>query len=211
VSGLDGHADLAALRKRMRNARRALTAQAQARASALLLQHIRQRAWFRTALNLGFYVADDGEADPAAVLSHATRRGRACFLPVLPAFAANSMRFANYDSSTPLVRRRFGIVAPRAAGLTGWRLDVVFLPLVAFDRYGRRLGRGGGFYDRAFAARPGRPRPLLVGLAHELQEVPQLPRRDHDVHLDIIVTPNEVIEVQPPAGSILAADSPRRS
>jgi 5-formyltetrahydrofolate cyclo-ligase len=59
------------------------------------------------------------------------------------------------------------------------------MPLVGWDRQGGRLGMGGGFYDRALAGIKG---PLLVGLAHAVQEVPQVPIDDWDVPLDFVVT-----------------------
>lgn len=187
---------LQALRRRLRNARRVLSITDQHRARQELLYRVRTLPWFESATRLGFYVASDGEINPAALLAESLLNSRSCFLPVLPPCAENTMRFAPYDGRTALIPRRYGIFAPSAPGLAGWRLDVVFVPLVAFDRAGRRLGRGGGYYDRALAPRPGRPRPLIVGLAHPLQEVPALLQRDHDVRLNFIITPNEVIEVQ---------------
>ena len=64
------------------------------------------------------------------------------------------------------------------------------LPLVGFDRRGRRLGMGGGFYDRTFAFSRIRPRlaPKLIGLAHDLQRVQQLPVEPWDVPLHGVVT-----------------------
>ena len=180
-------------RRRLRGARREVGAIEQRRARQELLYRVRALPWFENARQLGFYVASDGEIDPSALVAEALRRDRTCYLPVLPPFSANALRFAPYTGVAPLIERRFGIRAPRAPGLAGWRMDVVFTPLVGFDRAGRRLGRGGGYYDRAFEARPGRPRPLLVGLAHAFQEVTELPHRAHDVHLDIIVTPDETI------------------
>ena len=187
---------LAALRRHLRGARRALSAAEQRRAQQELLYRVRALPWFSNARRLGFYVASEGEIDPADLVAEALRNDRACYLPVLPPGKDRSMRFARYDGVVALLPRRYGIYAPRGPGIAGWRLAVVIAPLVAFDRAGRRLGRGGGYYDRAFAPRPGRPRPLLVGVAHAFQEVAELPDRAHDVRLDLIVTPNEIIEVQ---------------
>ena len=187
---------LHALRRHLRGMRAELLATQQRRARLELLYRVRALPWFKNAHRIGFYVASDGEINPAALVADALRDERACFLPVLPPCAIRTLRFAPYNAATALIARRYGISAPSTPGHAGWRMDVVFAPLVAFDRAGRRLGRGGGYYDRAFASRPGRPRPLLVGLAHAFQEVAELPHRDHDVRLDIVVTPDEVIQVQ---------------
>ena len=74
------------------------------------------------------------------------------------------------------------------------RLDLVFMPLVAFDKNSNRLGMGGGFYDRCFAFRNTtqqdniRTRPLLIGCAHALQEMSSLKPEKWDVPLDGILT-----------------------
>ncbi|MFN6934263.1 MAG: 5-formyltetrahydrofolate cyclo-ligase, partial [Tsuneonella sp.] len=70
------------------------------------------------------------------------------------------------------------------------RPDVLFIPLVAFSPDGRRLGQGGGHYDRWLAAHPD---TLAIGLAWDVQEVADLPLETHDRRLDAVVTPTRVI------------------
>ena len=82
--------------------------------------------------------------------------------------------------------------------LRPWQLDLMLLPLVAFDGNGNRLGMGGGFYDRSLAYRQSRTRslkPKLIGLAHELQHEQQLAANSWDIPLDIIATEERVIQV----------------
>ena len=69
--------------------------------------------------------------------------------------------------------------------------ELIIAPLVAFDRSLRRLGQGGGHYDRVFTKYPGIPR---VGLAWSIQEVDEIPAEPHDVPLHMIVTECEIIE-----------------
>jgi 5-formyltetrahydrofolate cyclo-ligase len=68
------------------------------------------------------------------------------------------------------------------------RLDLVVLPLVAFDDEGRRLGMGGGYYDRWLARPRAARRPLRVGFGFALQEARVVPATAHDVRLDAVVT-----------------------
>ena len=71
------------------------------------------------------------------------------------------------------------------------RPDWLLVPLVAFDRAGRRLGYGGGYYDRTLAALPG---AVAVGCAHSVQEMPVVPAGPDDVRLPWVATENGVIE-----------------
>jgi 5-formyltetrahydrofolate cyclo-ligase len=94
--------------------------------------------------------------------------------------------------------RCLGISEPQALHTIGARwLNVVFVPLVAFDAHGMRLGMGGGFYDRAFSFRRWRHAwrgPRLVGIAYSFQELPEILPAAHDVRLDFIVTEKGLIK-----------------
>ena len=100
------------------------------------------------------------------------------------------MRFVPLQG--PLQNNRLGIAEPRPTEVLAARwLDVVFLPLVGFDRRGVRLGAGGGFYDRAFAFRQLRTvwhAPRLIGLAYAFQEIVSIGAAAHDVLMDAVVT-----------------------
>ena len=88
----------------------------------------------------------------------------------------------------------FGIGEP-AAG-EAWPIediDLIVVPAVAYDRRGRRLGRGGGFYDR-FLARGGL-RARTCGLAFAQQIVQELPAESHDYPVEIVVTDREVLRI----------------
>ncbi len=88
----------------------------------------------------------------------------------------------------------FGIPEPVAAQTVPLgRHDVVLAPLVAFDETGRRLGQGGGYYDRAIT-KTGAARPVLVGVAHAFQRVDELPDERWDVPLDAVVTDAGILE-----------------
>jgi 5-formyltetrahydrofolate cyclo-ligase len=103
------------------------------------------------------------------------------------------MEFRRYLPGTRTHVDRHGLVAPEGHGarIAPRRLDVVFVPLVAIDPSGTRLGMGGGFYDRLFAFRHRRNtwrKPRLVGVAYDLQRVPHITRKPWDVPLDYVIT-----------------------
>jgi 5-formyltetrahydrofolate cyclo-ligase len=68
--------------------------------------------------------------------------------------------------------------------------DLIFCPLVGFDRGGGRIGQGGGHYDRYFAAHPG---ALRIGIGWSVQEIDATPRESTDIALDAILTEQEFI------------------
>jgi 5-formyltetrahydrofolate cyclo-ligase len=191
------------LRRVMRARRRALDARALRAASEGLAASLARGLRGPWPRRIAAYLARDGEIDPAPFARRLARRGRALFLPRIDPLAGGSdrMRFAPWDAGAPMTRNRFGIGEPSTpCTVPAWTLDVVLVPLVAFDRAGGRLGMGGGFYDRTFAAlRPAPRRPLLVGVAHALQEVPHVPMAGHDVPLDAVATEREFLRLRRPS------------
>ena len=150
---------------------------------------------------MAFYLANDGEISPLQAMNTAMQAGKRCYLPVLHPLKLNRLYFVQHNASSPLKKNRFAIKEPRLnkAHITApWALDIIFLPLVAFDRQGHRLGMGGGFYDRtlAFTARQQGRKPLLVGLAHSFQELPHINASHWDIPLHSIVTEREIIVIK---------------
>ena len=88
---------------------------------------------------------------------------------------------------------RFGIPEPVTDETIAVKdLELILLPLTAFDLQGNRLGMGGGFYDRTLAALADK-KPLLVGLAYDFQEVADCPVEDFDQPLQMILSPTRAI------------------
>jgi 5-formyltetrahydrofolate cyclo-ligase len=68
--------------------------------------------------------------------------------------------------------------------------DILLVPLLAFDARGRRLGYGGGFYDRTLAELRARKPIVAVGLAYDEQRIDAVPHLDYDQQLDWVLTPS---------------------
>ena len=180
------------LRRTLRARRRSLSPAAQRQASRRLRRHMRRELYLHQARHIGVYLANDGELDALPALSGLDRARRRLYLPVLPRHGGAVLHFVHWRPGEPLVRNRFGIGEPRLRcrrQVPLWRLDVLLLPLVAFDDGGARLGMGGGFYDRALATLARRPaRPRLTGVAHGFQRVARLPTADWDQPVDNVIT-----------------------
>jgi 5-formyltetrahydrofolate cyclo-ligase len=182
------------LRRRLRAGRRRLTPQVQRDHAKALARHLDTNLRFRRARRVAFYIAADGEIDPAPVLRLALRAGKRCYLPVLRKYRPGYLWFHAYRRHTCLRRNRFGILEPtvrKRERAAPWGLDMILVPLVGFDRDCHRLGMGGGFYDRTLGymrLRRHWKAPLLIGLAHECQRVDRIDARPWDVALDGVVT-----------------------
>lgn len=182
------------LRQQIRQQRRALSAtqrqqHAKTMANQLIHSHI-----FRSARNIACYLANDGEIDLQPVIQRLWSMNKQCYLPLLSEGKEKRMWFAPYSPGDRLKHNRYGIPEPDCtanAWLEPQQLDLVLMPLVAFDQEGNRLGMGGGYYDRSFAFlnhRHGIKRPRLVGVAYELQRCRALPYEPWDVPMSAIVT-----------------------
>ncbi len=182
-----------ALRQFLRQRRRDLSLQQQRLAAHRLAATLRQHPRVVRAKAIGLYLPNDGEIDPRVFMEQTRRRSVHFYLPVLHPVHSGQLAFCRYDNRTPLKPNRFGIPEPvfHSRHLrSAWSLDVILMPLVGFDPERERLGMGGGFYDRTLAFTRIRPRlrPMLVGLAHEVQKVDSLPVAPWDIPLDAVVT-----------------------
>jgi 5-formyltetrahydrofolate cyclo-ligase len=188
------------MRRGARNARRAVGGEARAAAGKAAAQHLAASGLLRAGTRIACYAPLLEEFPTTALLRLALRRGCVIYLPVIANRRLRLLRFAPVllppgGSDRTLLaaltrRNRYGIAEP-AAPRHLWRsaraLDLVMLPLVAFDAHGHRLGMGGGYYDRALANTSGR-RPLKLGIAYECQRLPLVPCRAWDVPLDAVLT-----------------------
>lgn len=181
------------IRKQKRAQRKLLLASEQQQHSQALCQNITKERAYKNSHNIACYLANDGEIDPYLIIEHAEFFGKEVYLPVLSPLK-NSLYFAPYKTGDRLKLNRFKIPEPDchpSKWLNARQLDLLLLPLVAFDARGNRLGMGGGFYDRTLAYLQHQrfwKKPALMGLAHEIQKAGQLNRQSWDIPLDYIIT-----------------------
>ncbi len=143
----------ATLRKLLRTQRRSLSANRHADLSSAAAGALMRLRLFRAGKRVALYLPFDRELDTAALIDSARRRRVQLFVPVIIDRRHCRLRFYPLKGETrPGV---FGISIPRLRAtpvLSQW-LDLIVIPLVGVDSGGRRLGMGGGYYDRALAFR----------------------------------------------------------
>lgn len=185
------------IRQQVRQARRSLSQQQQKNAALSLWRQFQSSPLFTHNQHIALYIANDGEIDPAILSRQLLNESRNLYLPCI---ATKDLLFAPFTAETPLSCNIYGIPEPIANNdqtIDILTLDLVLLPLVAFDLNGNRLGMGGGFYDRTFAFKQQSKSlgPKLVGLAHECQKVESLNNNSWDIPLDAVMTDQRYIEL----------------
>ncbi len=188
------HGDKKRLRGMLRAARRGLGEEDRQQAARDLLAQFLELEIFRRARRVALYLPNDGEIDTGEVIRWCRRNGRRPYLPVVQRDGGrNWLLFGEYREDGRLSPNSLGIPEPvlDASELVSARdLDLVLLPLVGFDLQGNRIGMGGGFYDTTFEfVRERRvDRPVLIGIAHEVQRVAHIDVESWDIPLPMVVT-----------------------
>lgn len=182
------------LRRQMRERRRSLSPLLREAAHRQFARTLSRSNFLQPGRRIAVYFAYGHEADLAHVIALARRRGCLLYLPVITDFRHYRMRFVRYQADSVMRVNRYGIAEPdprHAEVIPVRQLDLILLPLVAFDACGSRLGSGAGFYDRSLQhLRSGRRwrRPKLIGVGYECQRVTRLQPDRWDVPLDGMLT-----------------------
>lgn len=173
----------ASTRLQCQQTRKQLPLADQATASRAICSRIFALEQYHKAKHIALYQAVNGEVD----LSHLTRlHGQSCYFPIMN--ADQTLSFLPVTNDTTFIKNRFGIPEPdvaRELALKACELDIIFLPVVAFDEFGTRLGMGSGYYDRTLARER---EALLIGVAYAFQQQPFIERQTWDVPLNAIIT-----------------------
>ena len=140
---------------------------------------------------IAIYYSVNNEVATMQIIKHLWTKDKELFLPIIK---SNQLVFGSYKSGDNLCNNKFDIPEPTTATeelITADVLDLVIVPLVAFDSDCNRLGMGGGYYDRALAFKKTASKtssPLLIGLAYELQKVNILEMNSWDIPMDGIIS-----------------------
>jgi len=181
----------ATLRKQLRAERRALSEPDHWHRSVAAAKAVARLPSFRAGCRVALYLPFDGESDTAALITVAWQRGVHVFVPVISDRRHCRLRF--YPLTGAAIPGEFGISIPRlrAGPVSPQWLDLIVIPLVGVDTEGRRLGMGGGYYDRALEFRRRRrcwKGPHLVGLAFDCQRTDAKFADAWDLRLDSLAT-----------------------
>ena len=188
------------IRKQIRQRRKSLTAIEQQQFAGQIANHIStyiaQLQSEKTIIKTALFLSMDGEIGTDKAIKQLWLQQCEVYLPRIHPFNPNQLIFLRYQADTPLTTSKLGMKEPQlncSQLCPIQQLDVIFTPLVAFDKYRNRLGMGGGFYDRTLSHIGIEQNPQIVGLAHNCQQVEQVPIEAWDIPLKRIITPNGLI------------------
>jgi 5-formyltetrahydrofolate cyclo-ligase len=123
-----------------------------------------------------------GEIDPRPLMEALAGHGHGLALPVTPP-RGNPLVFRRWLPGEALAQGPMGTRHPAEGAPVA--PDIILVPLLAFDRAGRRLGYGGGYYDRTLATLP---RARRIGIGFAAQEMPEVPAGPRDARLPLVAT-----------------------
>ncbi|SDE60124.1 5-formyltetrahydrofolate cyclo-ligase [Sporomusa acidovorans] len=175
------------LRKNILAVRRSMSKEAVAAGSSRLAEHIRTWPVYQAAKNIMLYLAMPDEPHLDKVISHALAAGKTLCVPFMHA-TRGLMDAAVIKNLDDLVVGQFNLLTPNPATLKllePRELDLIIVPGVAFDKAGRRLGMGAGYYDRFL---PKATKAELIGAAWAAQILEKVPTDEHDRPVNYLVT-----------------------
>ena len=193
------HAAKLAVRRQILAARDALPPDYRARAARTIAERIAALPSFATARTVLLTLAYRSEWDTLPLVRAALAAGKTVAVPRVNAADRMLELFALADPARDVAPGFKGIPEPlpHCPGIATSAVEWVLVPGVAFDSTGRRLGYGGGYYDRLLPLfAPGTAR---VAGAFDLQFVERVPAAPHDVTVDALVTEARTLILSPPA------------
>ena len=149
-----------------------------------LIRNIRYKINLPKNKIIGGYFPINFEFDCLQILKKFYFDGYIVSLPIIK--KKNQMDFYEWDVNDPLTLSSFGI--PQPLKLKKVYPDVLFVPIVAFDKYRNRIGYGGGFYDRYLQKISRKKKCVTIGLAFSHQKVNKINVGNFDTKLDLILT-----------------------
>ena len=144
---------------------------------------------FRNAQKIGVYYPIGSEILTQDIIQELLSNGKEVFLPKV---IGDNIEFRKILDFSSLEKDSFDIMEPKDDCKTDNNLEVILVPTVGISPDGVRLGYGHGFYDRFLA----KNKTTTISLTLEKQIVKNIPRSEHDIIIDWIVTEDRILKTQ---------------
>lgn len=182
-----------ATRQSLRLKRQAIEAHEREQFAKQLSHQVQKIEDIQHVQKVALYLENDDEIDPKHIYRFLEAQGVELYLPILE---DKKLKFAK--AGKRFKKNKFGIDEPIATEvLDSKQLDIIFMPLVGFDKNKNRIGMGGGFYDRTLDFKKhstDHGKPKLYGLAFDCQQLDKIDTQPWDIKLDAIITPSKIYD-----------------
>lgn len=175
-----------ALRNAIKQVRSKISAPYRTISSNQICNRIRSLEQYRRAKRIALYFAANGETDLTNLWNSAPLHGKFCYFPALNDDL--TLSFLPATPKTPFKKNRYGILEPDVSfdlAIPLEELNLIIMPLVAFDFRCTRIGMGAGYYDRTLK---NIKNVTLLGVAYQFQRVDFIEPQPWDIPLDAVIT-----------------------
>lgn len=165
--------------------------------TSLILSDFAKKSFFQHAKNFACYWPTKYEINTIELIYYLLNNNKCCYLPIINQ-TTTALDFIRYTNNAKLIKNKFGILEPEfdiTQKINIIDLDIIFIPLIAFDMHGHRIGSGSGLYDRTLIMKKimknikdPKISYKLIGLAYSNQQVNSFIPNDWDINLDFVVT-----------------------
>jgi len=157
-------------------------------ASGKIQKRLKKINAFRDAQKIGVYYPIGSEVLTQDIIQELLSNGKDVFLPKV---IGKKMEFRKISNFSNLEKGSFDIMEPKDDCQTDNSLDVVLVPTVGISPVGVRLGYGHGFYDKFLAEH----KVTTISLTLEKQIVKNIPKSEHDIIINWIITEDRILEI----------------
>ena len=179
------------IRRKVREAREAYPLESVQKDSHIICEKLIAMKEYREASHVFLYMASPHEVDASAILKDALESGKKVYIPRV--ILMGVMEFYRIFDETDVEIGSFGIREPvEGAPLAQVKEGFMVMPGIAFDQNLRRIGYGGGYYDR-YLEHVQEGAIYRIALAFDFQVFSSLPADDWDIPIDGIITPTRTI------------------
>jgi len=158
-------------------------------ASGKIQKKLKKIHAFRNAQKIGAYYPIGSEIFTQDIIQELLSQAKEVFLPKV---IGEKMEFRKIESFSSLEQGSFDIMEPKKDCPTDNNLDVILVPTVGISPSGVRLGYGHGFYDKFLAEN----NTTTISLTLEKQIIKNIPKSEHDILIDWIVTEDKILQTQ---------------
>lgn len=176
------------LRQHLRHILHDVSIAARQKKSLRIIQTLLRKSFYKKASVIVTYVSLPAEVDTKRLIKTALKQGKRVYVPCVHRRSKTMTMAPILDFEKDLVPGAYGILEPKKRLQIHQKdasFDIIFAPGLGFDREGRRLGRGAGYFDRFLKQHT---KALKVGLAFREQIVKRVPTLAHDQQMDCVIT-----------------------